>query len=123
MCVTGWSRVLGGLASDLVCMELPLGLGERSRGCVAWLGDCDKSLVMLLTNALVSDWLEPLLVHNSVAVPETAIVKESQRFLHVFTHRVFPLTQGGKSNAARRYERVWAAAGAVVQNDGLPRFV
>ena len=27
--------VCGGLISERVCMELPLGLGDRSRGCVA----------------------------------------------------------------------------------------
>lgn len=53
-------------------MELPLGLGVKSRGCVAWLGDCDKSLVILLTRALVSDWLDPRLAEDSWPVPDTS---------------------------------------------------
>lgn len=36
---------------------------------MAWLGDCDKSLVRLLTNALVSDCVDPLRAEVSARPP------------------------------------------------------
>lgn len=69
----------GGLAtlpSDLMCNELQLGLGDRSRVLAVVLiplGDCDGSLVRLLTKALVSLCVDPRRwdVALSIIPPET----------------------------------------------------
>lgn len=50
------------LPSDLMCRELQLGLGDKSRVLAVVLiplGDWDGSLVKLLTKALVSLCVEP----------------------------------------------------------------
>lgn len=71
--------VSGGLAilpSDLMCKELQLGLGERSRVLavvLTALGDCEGSLVRLLTKALVSLCVDPRRCDLSLSIipPET----------------------------------------------------
>lgn len=76
--------VSGGLAmlpSDLICRELQLGLGDRSRVLAVVLmplGDCDGSLVKLLTKALVSLCVEPRRcdVMLSTIPPDTSKKKE-----------------------------------------------
>lgn len=73
--------VSGGLAilpSDLMCKELQLGLGERSRVLavvLTALGDCEGSLVRLLTKALVSLCVDPRRCDLSLSIipPETGI--------------------------------------------------
>lgn len=77
--LTSFFGVSGGLAilsSDLICKELQLGLGDRSRVLAVMLialGDCDGSLVRLLTRALVSLCVDPRRwdVVLSIMPPET----------------------------------------------------
>lgn len=64
------------LPSDLMCKELQLGLGDSSRVLavvLTALGDCEGSLVRLLTKALVSLWADPRRcdVVLSTMAPET----------------------------------------------------
>lgn len=87
--------VSGGLAilsSDLICKELQLGLGDRSRVLAVVLiplGDCDGSLVKLLTKALVSLCVEPRRcdVMLSTIPPDTS-KKKSNKILTIKLHNL-----------------------------------